>query len=372
MASFVNDVIMHLKEVDRPDVQEEAVNVLARLFGEDTTKTMAEGKVEECFAALGAKSLLEAQAGPRAAALMTNVLADYPYLIEKNNALVIKTIAKRTATLGSAGGLQVNLYLALLNNLTTSEKNCEAVADSLVERGTLSALVNAFLEYNPQLEEATYAEDYEWSSDDAWQYMAHTLCNLCRVENVRTFLFQRFERNYIAPLLLQIKSKNSIRRRGTVATLRTLMFKDEHHWRLVVEENALLYLLSPLAVGHEGYDDVLPLSDYDKNGMDIMLWCLTQAPEKRHEPDEEIMALLLDCLRLLCVKRVIRYELRKRRVYPVLRNLDLACADDEKLHARIFQPIRDIVDLIEGDEDPEELRAEADRLKALEALSPSA
>ena len=94
--------------------------------------------------------------------------------------------------------------------------------------------------------------------------------------------------------------------------------------------------------------------------MEASLWCQAELPNKRYEQDEEVLKLLLDCLRLLCVRRVLRRELRARMVYPVLRNLDLAISERAELHDRVYQPIRDIVDLIQGEEDPSEARAEAE------------
>jgi hypothetical protein len=357
MAAFLGEVLVHLKDVGRVDVQKEAVLVLGKIFSEEEGK-MSDKSVGDAFSALGDKGVLESAAGASAAALMTNILADYGFLLERDNALVIKSICKRVGTPKALHDQEANTFLALLNNLTTSETNCIAVADSLIEKGTMALMAKNFLDYNPQMEDETYPADAEWDAEDNWQFMGPILCNFARVENIRTFLFQRFDQNYIAPLLKQIRSKNPTRRRGVVATLRTLLFKNECHWRLVVEENCCLHLMLPLVVSHETFEEVSPFSDYDKNGMDVLLSLKEDVEGKTYEQDENTLCLILDCLRLLCVKRVIRYELRKQKLYPVLRNLDLALTENETLHDKLFQPIRDIVDLLTGDEDPDEERAE--------------
>jgi len=369
MSSFLGETLVHLKSKDRPDVQKEAVKVLGTIFAGDSSRELPRAQVLETFVTLGSKGVLDSAGGEEMSyavgALMVNILADYAYLQEMEDEqkidAMVKRICSRVVLSSSSSSSSYtsplpisNVYLALLNNLTTSERVCTAVAGSLLENKMFSCMLQAFLEYNPQLEEEAYSSDYDWAGDDPWQYMAHILCNFARVEDVRTFLFQLFEQNYIAAILKQMKTKNPTRRRGVVATLRSLLFKEEWHWRLVEEENCLLYLLSPLVVGQEAYEGLTPFTDKDRDGMDVMLWCQAELPTKRYEPDQEILCLIIDCLRLLCMKRVIRYELRKRKVYPILRNLDLALVDDESLHERLFQPIRDIVDFIQGDEDPDE------------------
>jgi hypothetical protein len=61
----------------------------------------------------------------------------------------------------------------------------------------------------------------------------------------------------------------------------------------------------------------------------------------------EIMKLLLECIILLCQKRGLREELRKRKVYPVVKNLDLKI-EDETISGAIYE----IVNFLMGDEDP--------------------
>lgn len=58
--------------------------------------------------------------------------------------------------------------------------------------------------------------------------------------------------------------------------------------------------------------------------------------------------MLLECIVLLCQRRGIREELRKLKVYNVVKNFHLQ-VEDEKIDEIIYQ----IVDFLMGDEDHE-------------------
>ena len=52
----------------------------------------------------------------------------------------------------------------------------------------------------------------------------------------------------------------------------------------------------------------------EKVGMNPLWWLLASDPERVPEPDLEIMRMLLECIVLLCQRRGLREELRKRKV----------------------------------------------------------
>jgi hypothetical protein len=60
------------------------------------------------------------------------------------------------------------------------------------------------------------------------------------------------------------------------------------------------------------------------------------------------MKMMLECLLLLCQRRGIREELRKRKVYPVMRNLDLKIENNETISTAIYE----VVNFLISDEDP--------------------
>ena len=48
--------------------------------------------------------------------------------------------------------------------------------------------------------------------------------------------------------------------------------------------------------------------------MNPLWWLVASDPERQPEPDLEIMRMLLECIVLLCQRRGLREELRKRKV----------------------------------------------------------
>jgi len=82
--------------------------------------------------------------------------------------------------------------------------------------------------------------------------------------------------------------------------------------------------------------------------MDPVVWMQAANPEKKIEPDLEIVKMLLECIILLCQRRGLREELRKRKVYPVIRNLDLKMEDEG-----VSEVLYEVVNLLIGDEDPD-------------------
>jgi hypothetical protein len=123
------------------------------------------------------------------------------------------------------------------------------------------------------------------------------------------------------------------------------------------------------------------LVSQDKQGVDPVLWLSAESPTKRREPCADILQMLLECLALLCAKRAMRQELRKRGVYPILRNLDVSLDQDEEEERAallaggegaaaaavsgraVGQSVRDrlyeVVDFLIGNEDPHEIEMEA-------------
>lgn len=90
-----------------------------------------------------------------------------------------------------------------------------------------------------------------------------------------------------------------------------------------------------------------PFTEKEREGMEPILWMKSEDVDKTLEPELDIMKMLLECIILLCQKRGMREELRKRKVYPVVKNLDLKVEDES-----ISTAIHEIVNFLMGDEDP--------------------
>lgn len=76
--------------------------------------------------------------------------------------------------------------------------------------------------------------------------------------------------------------------------------------------------------------------------------------------------MLLESVLMLCQRRVLREELRKRKVYPIVRNLDYVI-EDEELSAIIFE----IVNFLMRDDIPldEDERAQIELSDQLSGVS---
>ena len=215
--------------------------------------------------------------------LLVNLSAEA--LIDFDNAtlkslfsLTLKLIKVSVATIASNHGEIVNLCLALLSNLTVPETHAQLLVDAHVINSALpgeaspiisispelALAVESFLEYDCQLLEQSSSSSEgntsstvntktavltseKWAIIDPWQHMGSILCNIARVEDGRRVLLRQ-STGYMSQLLRQIRSKNPIRRRGAVATLRSCLFDKDIHWWMVFEMNVVSYISLALVV----------------------------------------------------------------------------------------------------------------------------
>jgi hypothetical protein len=272
--------------------------------------------------------------------------------------LLTQSAAQATTTSsGSGGAVLVDLCLSLLCNLTVPEPNAQLLVDAhvvntaaadeaspvIVVSPELTQAVDAFLAYDCQLMEEASSKALtaeEWGRADPWQHMASVLCNLARLEGGRRLLLRR-STGYMERLVRQIRSKNATRRRGCVGALRSCLFDNDIHWWLLHDVGVLPYMLLPLVVA-------TPFTVKEKDGMDPVLFLSAEDPEKTWEPETDILLMLLESIVLFCQRRGIREELRKKKVYPICRNLDYL-QENEAASSLIL----DIVNLLMRDEDPD-------------------
>ena len=80
--------------------------------------------------------------------------------------------------------------------------------------------------------------------------------------------------------------------------------------------------------------------------MDPLLWLAAESAGKKHEAELDIVKMLLECLLLLCQRRGVREELRARKVYPIVRNLDYEQEDEG-----VSDLINEVVQFMIRDED---------------------
>ena len=123
--------------------------------------------------------------------------------------------------------------------------------------------------------------------------------------------------------------------------MRSCLFDNDIHWWLLHDVGVLPYMLLPLVVA-------TPFTVKEKDGMDPVLFLSAEDPEKTWEPETDILLMLLESIVLFCQRRGIREELRKKKVYPICRNLDYL-QENEAASSLIL----DIVNLLMRDEDPD-------------------
>lgn len=183
-----------------------------------------------------------------------------------------------------------------------------------------------------------FNEFYTDGEVDPWQNFSNVMCNLVRLEDGRLILLRQSS-GYMDKFVKQIRSKNTIRRRGVVGSIRTILFDKEIHWWMVVEIKCLTSMLLPLIVN-------TPFTEVEKKGMDIVLWIQAENPLKKKDIDNSIIKMLLECIILLSQTRTIRDQMRNLKVYQICRNLDYQ-QDDEDISTTILE----IVQLLMRDEE---------------------
>lgn len=256
-----------------------------------------------------------------------------------------------------------DLCLSLVCNLTVPEENSRIFLDmyttgsmeSIELKPNFSFALESFLNYDSQLLEkaeedvsvkhsvepsSASMENETWDEKDPWQHVSSILCNLVRLDGGRHLLLKRTF-GYMQKLVKQVRSRNPVRRRGAVASIRTCLFDNEIHWWFLHELGALPFIMLPIVVS-------TPFTDMEKIGMDPILWLNAEDALKKWEPEIDILTMLLECIILLCQKRGIREELRKKQVYPICRNLDYL-QDDESVSNLILE----IVNFLMRDEHPD-------------------
>lgn len=239
--------------------------------------------------------------------------------------------------------------MMLLANVTTTADGTKALLgcdgkmddDALAYREkNIRTLTNLFFKSEPEPEGVDSATgDAKW--DDEYQYVANILANISQLEQGRAFLLKnRGDTTLVAALLPQLRSPNVIRRRGIAAVLRNLSFDTDNHFFLYDQldlPSKMMYLLA----GPE------PLDEDEKIGMHPDVYNL--GDKKKRETDSQVRLAAIDCLLLLCTTRNGRTDLRRKKVYPIVRNAHLVESNEE-----ISEQVYKLVDFLIRDEEGDE------------------
>lgn len=181
--------------------------------------------------------------------------------------------------------------------------------------------------------------DAKW--DDEYQYVANILANISQLAEGRDFLLKnRGSTTLIAELLPQLRSPNVVRRRGIAAAVRNLCFDTDNHFFLY-DQLDIPSKMNYVLAGPELLDED------DKLGMHPSVYRLGE--KKKREQDKQVRLAAVDCLLLLCTTRSGRTDLRRKKVYPIVRNAHLVEPDED-----IGDQIYKLVDFLIRDEEGEE------------------
>jgi hypothetical protein len=162
----------------------------------------------------------------------------------------------------------VDLLMMFLSNLSADQSVSNSLLSTPNEEDSFANLiVQRFIAYNPQVE-PTDTGEISWGDTDPWQHAGSIVCNLSQLPEGRALLCKR-SKNIISPLCAQIGSRNVLRRRGAVASVRNCLFDADEHWWLVQEQKILGSLLGPLVV-------TTPFTEEEKIGMDPKLWMMVR------------------------------------------------------------------------------------------------
>lgn len=181
-----------------------------------------------------------------------------------------------------------HLLMMFLSNLSTSDTVSSLLLSSpAVDESFAELIIRKFTNYSTHIEpEDMDAHDIAWDEIDPWQYAGSVICNLSQLPEGRALLCKRSSNVITAmcaqvcalktwadstlpncTMLSKVGSRNPLRRRGSVASLRNCLFDSDEHWWLVNDKNLLTFILSPLVVA-------TPFTEEEKSGMDPKLWMM--------------------------------------------------------------------------------------------------
>ncbi|GAA5846764.1 hypothetical protein JCM9279_004431 [Rhodotorula babjevae] len=213
-------------------------------------------------------------------------------------------------------------------------------------------------------------EGKKYNPNANYDFLASVFANVSLLPQGRAFLLATPDRTIEPPLVKLIsftEHPSTIRRGGVASTIKNAAFEKAGHTRLVASSNdgpaeegcidLLVQLLLPLC-GNEEFDiDVL-----DELPAELQLL----PSSKEREPDAQIRTILVETLVLLATGRHNRESMRKRGVYPVIKE-----AHAKEAVPSVKEPMVRLVNLLMRDEGPHTAVEELDAPTPSDALPPA-
>lgn len=187
-----------------------------------------------------------------------------------------------------------------------------------------------------------------------FDFLAFFFADVSKFLQGRKYFTTRQEYDGLVPLSKLIpftECESTFRRTGVASTIKNALFEIDSHERLVMENddpdsvNLLPHILLPLA-GPEDLreDEMFALPD------ELQLL----PPDKKRDPDNNILKTYVESLLLLCTTRTLREYLREKGVYGLIRALHEATEDED------LQDVCDrLVQMLMRDEEPEQNRIQS-------------
>jgi hypothetical protein len=178
-----------------------------------------------------------------------------------------------------------------------------------------------------------------------FNFLAFFFADISRFAKGRQYMVTKQDYDGVVPLtkLLVFTEKydSKIRRTGVASTIKNILFDVDIHENLVMDPdiNILPYILLPLA-GPEDFreDEMLDLPD-ELQFLD---------KDKKRDPDSAILTTHVESLLLLSSTRRMREYMRKKSVYPIIRELHLAVEDED-----VRERCERLVNMLMRDEAPD-------------------
>ncbi|KAF1812818.1 DUF383-domain-containing protein [Eremomyces bilateralis CBS 781.70] len=233
-----------------------------------------------------------------------------------------------------------DLIAMLLSNLTKSEKLKGLLDTKVPERKELSRSQNAM---DQLMDCFVKGAEGGYNKHANFDYLSYAMADLAQYpEGQQYFTRPRKDDEDIIPVTkLTVFTEHSsvIRRRGVASTIKNLAFAIPTHPQLLSPipprlptpsdfpdegANLLPYILLPL-MGPEEYSD----QDTEEMLEDLQLL----PPDKRREPEPDIVKTHLETLLLLTTTKDGRETLRRIKTYPIVRECHVHVEDDDVTEA---------------------------------------
>lgn len=187
-----------------------------------------------------------------------------------------------------------------------------------------------------------------------YDYLSYFFADLSKTEQGRSYFLTKQDYDSVVPitkLLVFTEHSSDIRRRGVASTIKNVSFDVQSHPTLFDEDgaNILPYILLPV-MGPEEYAD----DETSEMLPDLQLL----PPDKKRDPDHQILLTHLETLLLLTTSREGRNKLRAVQVYAIIRECHLH-VDDEEVREGCDRLVQVLMRGEEGEENPADSEAMA-------------